>query len=238
MHLKCTSRHTLHRADAIQVECNDITQWTIWFGVHYRRLVFFHYDEPQDGNCPDGLTLTTVARRALRYPGRHCDRHRQSDTVSYLRRSASYADSSVEAATPRKTTLTFPNKSYLYFPLAFEALDPINRAVCEFLSFLCRRLFWFQSVTLLAPMIQAVSSATVERANSDRRSTMSQERLNALLLLFVHQDIHVDVDEVVDVFAKKHPRRIRLHNPLSDKTDWFRSFVQHRKCSACTYSLV
>ena len=32
---------------------------------------------------------------------------------------------------------------------------------------------------------------------------MSQERLNALLLLFVHQDIHVDVDEVIDVFAKK-----------------------------------
>lgn len=77
-------------------------------------------------------------------------------------------------------------------------------------------------VTLLAP----VSSATVERANSalkfvksDRRSTMGQERLNALLLLFVHQDVHVDVDEVVDVFAKKHPRRMRLQNPLSEKTD-------------------
>jgi hypothetical protein len=77
-------------------------------------------------------------------------------------------------------------------------------------------------VTLLAP----VSSATVERANSalkfvksDRRSTMGQERLNALLLLFVHRDIHVDVDEVFDFFAKKHPRRMRLQNPLSDKTD-------------------
>jgi hypothetical protein len=73
-------------------------------------------------------------------------------------------------------------------------------------------------VTLLAP----VSSATVERANSalkfvksDRRSTMGQERLNALVLLFVHQDIHVDADEVVDVFANKHPRRMRLQNPLS-----------------------
>ena len=44
-------------------------------------------------------------------------------------------------------------------------------------------------VTLLAP----VSSATVERANSalkfvksDRRSTMGEERLNALLLSFIH----------------------------------------------------
>lgn len=74
-------------------------------------------------------------------------------------------------------------------------------------------------VTLLAP----VSSATVERANSalkfvksDRRSTMGEERLNALLLLFIHRDIPVDVDEVVDIFAKKHPRRMRLLDPLSD----------------------
>jgi len=45
---------------------------------------------------------------------------------------------------------------------------------------------------------------------------MGQESLNALLLLFVHQDIHVDADEVVDVFANKHPRRMRLQNPLSE----------------------
>jgi len=38
---------------------------------------------------------------------------------------------------------------------------------------------------------------------SDRHSTIGQEGLNALLLLFFHQDILVDVDEVVDVFVKK-----------------------------------
>jgi len=35
-----------------------------------------------------------------------------------------------------------------------------------------------------------------------RVSVIGQERLNALLLLFVHHDIQVDVDEVVDVVAK------------------------------------
>jgi len=60
-----------------------------------------------------------------------------------------------------------------------------------------------------------MNSAIVERANSALKFVkrdwvvgavcMGQERLNALLLLFVRQDIPVDADEVVDVFAIKHP---------------------------------
>jgi hypothetical protein len=38
-------------------------------------ISFYFFYEPQDGKCPDGLTLVTVARRASRYLGRHCDRH-------------------------------------------------------------------------------------------------------------------------------------------------------------------
>jgi hypothetical protein len=74
-------------------------------------------------------------------------------------------------------------------------------------------------ITLLAP----VTSATVERANSalkfvksDRRATIGEERLNALLLLFVHRDIFVDINEVIDVYSAKHPRRMRLINPMSE----------------------
>jgi len=33
------------------------------------------------------------------------------------------------------------------------------------------------------------------------RSTMSEERLNALLLLFIHRDIELDNSKILDIFA-------------------------------------
>ena len=67
-------------------------------------------------------------------------------------------------------------------------------------------------ITLLAP----VSSATVERANSalkfvksDRRASTGEDRLNALLLLFVHRDIAVDINELVtDIYIVLNIHRI------------------------------
>lgn len=67
-------------------------------------------------------------------------------------------------------------------------------------------------ITLLAP----VSSATVERANSalkfvksDRRASTGEDRLNALLLLFVHRDIAVDINElVIDIYIVLNIHRI------------------------------
>ena len=48
------------------------------------------------------------------------------------------------------------------------------------------------------------------------RTTMSQDRLNGLMLLYAHRDIDLDVDVIIDMFVKKHPRRIKLGNILSD----------------------
>lgn len=74
-------------------------------------------------------------------------------------------------------------------------------------------------ILLVAP----VTSASVERANSslsyiknEFRSTMTQDRLNNLILLYVHKDIKLDYDEVVDKFAIRHPRRMILSNPLAE----------------------
>ena len=72
-------------------------------------------------------------------------------------------------------------------------------------------------------MIIPVTSANVERANSslkfiktDLRSRMTQSRLNALLLLFIHKSIPVNPEAVVERFARAHPRRLLFTNPLID----------------------
>ena len=67
-----------------------------------------------------------------------------------------------------------------------------------------------------------VTSASVERANSAielvktvMRSTMGQDRMNALVLLFVHKDIIVDYADVIDKYSRKHPIRMLFMNAMS-----------------------
>ena len=68
------------------------------------------------------------------------------------------------------------------------------------------------------------TSASVERANSalryvktDFRSTMSEDRFNALLLLYVHRVIKLDYKKIIDMYAMRYPRRMVLKNPLTEQ---------------------
>jgi len=74
-----------------------------------------------------------------------------------------------------------------------------------------------KDVTGVAP----VTSATVKRNNSSRRfaksgfrSIMREDRLNTLLLLFIHKDIALDYDAIIDDYAKRNQRRMTFINPL------------------------
>jgi hypothetical protein len=51
---------------------------------------------------------------------------------------------------------------------------------------------------------------------------MGEDRFNSLLLLYVHKDIELDIDNIIDRFATKNPRKMLLINPLlisSSKTN-------------------
>ena len=66
-------------------------------------------------------------------------------------------------------------------------------------------------VTVLCTL--PVTSCTAERSFSGLkrvRSSMSNERLTSLILLHVHQDIPVIIEEVIDEFSRRHPRRLQL----------------------------
>ena len=53
------------------------------------------------------------------------------------------------------------------------------------------------------------------------RGTMGQERLNGLALIHAHREIALDLDEIIDLFASKHPKRMRMANILcSDDSVW------------------
>ena len=69
-----------------------------------------------------------------------------------------------------------------------------------------------------------VSTAAVERSHSNLKivksklqSRMGEGRLNALMLLYIHKDIELDYNKIIDRYAKKYPHRMRFSNPLQDK---------------------
>ena len=43
---------------------------------------------------------------------------------------------------------------------------------------------------------------------------MGEERLNGLALMHAHRDIALDLDEIINLFASLHSRRMRMANIL------------------------
>ncbi|EDO33687.1 predicted protein, partial [Nematostella vectensis] len=67
-----------------------------------------------------------------------------------------------------------------------------------------------------------ISSASCERSISSLRnlktylrSTMTEDRLNGLALMYTHKDMDLDLDRIIDLFAQLHPRRMRMANILT-----------------------
>ena len=103
-------------------------------------------------------------------------------------------------------SLSYPNLSRIFF---LYTSTPYHTQTCQGSS-----TSWW-----LSPWLQR----NVERANSslkfiktDLRSRMTQSRLNALLLLFIHKSIPVNPEAVVERFARAHPRRLLFTKPLID----------------------
>ncbi|CAC5413021.1 unnamed protein product [Mytilus coruscus] len=86
----------------------------------------------------------------------------------------------------------------------------------------CSILFPNIMKVLFLLALTSVMSSSTERANSslkliknDLRSTMKEDRINALFLLYVHRDIKLDYDKIIDDYAMRNPRKMVLMNPLS-----------------------
>ena len=48
------------------------------------------------------------------------------------------------------------------------------------------------------------------------QSIMHQNRLNALMLLYIHKDIPLNYKKISDLYADRYPRRMNFSNPLAE----------------------
>ena len=55
---------------------------------------------------------------------------------------------------------------------------------------------------------------------------MGEDRFNALILLYAHQDIVLDTKKIVDMYALKRPRRITLYeHSLIFFCEWSNAYI-------------
>ena len=60
------------------------------------------------------------------------------------------------------------------------------------------------------------SFSHLRRLENYMRTTMTEDRLNGHMMLQVHRNVDVDIQELVDQFSKAQPRRMLVSNILSD----------------------
>jgi hypothetical protein len=87
----------------------------------------------------------------------------------------------------------------------------------------CSTMFPNITKILNLQLLTSVTSSSTERANSSlklikngMRSTMGEDQLNALQLLYVHRDIKLNYDKIIDDYAQRNPRKMVLMNPVGD----------------------
>ena len=60
------------------------------------------------------------------------------------------------------------------------------------------------------------ANSALHHLRTDFRSMMGEERLNALSLVCIDQDIFLDYDNMIEIYPSKYPKRMLLINPLSE----------------------
>ena len=63
------------------------------------------------------------------------------------------------------------------------------------------------------------SVSVLRRLKTYLRSSMGQERLSGLALMHIQYSMEIDYEEVINIFARKHPRRMMLADILASESD-------------------
>ena len=75
----------------------------------------------------------------------------------------------------------------------------------------------YTSILITIPISLASCKGSISRnLKTYLRNTMVQDRLNGLALMHAHREMELDLEQIIDLFANLHPRRMRMENILND----------------------
>jgi hypothetical protein len=103
--------------------------------------------------------------------------------------------------------------SLIYRPITNPANTRVGSSGCRNMRprFLPKYFYFLKILATLSVSVATAerSFSTLRRVKSWLRASMAQERLSGLALLNIHKTIDLNVDEIIDIFAKKKKNRIR-----------------------------
>ena len=111
---------------------------------------------------------------------------------------------------------------WMWHDVVDDAPDTVQNslAACE------QKLFPNIFLCLYLLIVVPVSTAGTERSHSGLQIvktklqlTMGQQRLNALILLYIHMDIQINYPKIIDIYASRYPRRMLFKNPLAEEEE-------------------
>ena len=74
----------------------------------------------------------------------------------------------------------------------------------------------FRSLSLTTAAVEW-SHSGLKIVKSKLQSRMGEGRFNALMLLYLHKDIPVNYERIIDIYANRFPHRMRFSNPMQEK---------------------
>jgi len=93
--------------------------------------------------------------------------------------------------------------------LPSTAIETIFLPLMDFHPNIKRLLMQFATIPVTICTSER-SFSSLKRIKTYLRSTMGENRLNGLALINIHPEINIEPEEVVDVYANKHPRCLQL----------------------------
>ena len=61
------------------------------------------------------------------------------------------------------------------------------------------------------------NASVLRRLHNFMRAAMTEDRLTSLALMHIHYDFRININEIVDIFAELHPRRMQLSSVLLER---------------------
>ena len=129
--------------------------------------------------------------------------------------------SSAEKSTVEETKQVKDNSSYFFFQILLKTEGQIQQPKLLRSAMMIYSQIYMRS-SRYAPTIPATScecersASSLRRLHTYNRACMGQERLSSLALINIHYQVKIDFDEVVNLFASKHPWRLELNTIRRD----------------------
>ncbi|CAG2217203.1 unnamed protein product [Mytilus edulis] len=181
--------------------------------IYYRRVIGIPYhDDVLSGLEARFSCLTSTAIQVLKL----VPAFEQSATFDEIKHFVDFYHTDLPSPSTMLSELRLWQKTR-------ESMLSKPETVAGALKVCCKTDYPNISVILKIIATMGVTSCECERSNSELsllktypRTTMGQSRLNGLALMHVHYSLELNIKQIIDNFARKHPRRMMLNDLIND----------------------